>query len=86
VPTEQEEAFRDFMIVLRPQASIYEINTIIYQALQDPSELQRKALAGFTYAREFLTNTRKIDRVVQDVSAYKAVSGSVLHWLYRPSS
>ena len=73
MPTEHEEAFRDFMIVLRPEASIQEVNTIIHEALQDPLELQRKALAGFAYAREFLTNTRKIDRVISDVQAYREV-------------
>lgn len=77
VPSEHEEAFRDFMIVLRPQASIHEINTIIYAALQDPQELQRKALAGFAYAREFLTNTRKVDRILRDVEAYKKVSDNM---------
>lgn len=63
------------MIVLTPQASIHEINTIVYEALQDPLELQRKALAGFMYAREFLTNTRKVDRILSDVQAYKEVRG-----------
>jgi hypothetical protein len=74
VPTEHEAAFRDFMIVLRPKAHIEEINTIIYEALQDPLELQRKALAAFLYAREFLTNTRKVDRMIDDAEAYKQVS------------
>lgn len=61
------------MIVLRPEASIEEVNTIIYQALQDPAELQRKAMAGFAYAREWLTNTRKVDRMLSDVRAYRRV-------------
>lgn len=65
------------MIVLRPQASIQEVNTVIYKALQDPVELQRKALAGFAYAREYLTNTRKIDRLILDVQAYKKVRASI---------
>jgi hypothetical protein len=73
VPTEQEAAFRDFMIVLRPEASIEEINTVLYNALQDPAELQRKAMAGFAYAREWLTNTRKVDRMLLDVQAYRRV-------------
>ena len=62
------------MIVLRPQASIEEINTVVYQALKDPAELQRKAMAGFAYAREWLTNTRKVDRMLSDVRAYRRVS------------
>lgn len=79
VPTEQEEAFRDFMIVLRPQASIEEINTILYEALQDPVELQRKAMAAIAYAREWLTNTRKVDRMLSDVQAYRRV-GRLYHF------
>lgn len=74
VPTEQEAAFRDFMIVLRPEASIDEINEIIYNALMDPLELQRKALAAFAYAREYLTNMRKVDIMISDVEKYKKVS------------
>lgn len=59
------------MIVLRPHAPIGEINEIIRNALLDPVELQRKALAGFAYAREHLTNTRKIDRMLSDVERYR---------------
>lgn len=66
------------MIVLRPQASIEEINAILYEALQDPIELQRKAMAAFAYAREGLTNTRKVDRMLSDVQAYRRVSTSHL--------
>ena len=71
MPTEQEEPFRDFMIVLRPEASIEEINTIVYHAMLDPVELERKAFAAFAYAREHLTNTRKVDRMLSDVAAYR---------------
>lgn len=83
VPTEQEPNLRDFMIVLRPQASFEEINTIIYRALEDPLELQRKALAAFAYAREYLTNTRKVDNVIRDVIAYKAVSRHTVYPTFR---
>lgn len=74
VPTEQEEAFRNFVIVLRPEASMEEINAIVYRAMMDPEELQMKALAAFAYAREHLTNTRKVDRMLSDVELYRRVS------------
>ena len=71
VPTEQEEAFRNFMIPLRTDASIEEINRVIYDALLDPFELQRKALEAFAYAREYLTNSRKVDRILHDMEMYR---------------
>ena len=71
VPTEQEEAFRNFMIPLRANAPIEEINEIVSRALLDPAELQRKALAAFAYAREHLTNVRKVDRMLHDIQSYR---------------
>ncbi|CAD6581519.1 MAG: hypothetical protein CYPHOPRED_001599 [Cyphobasidiales sp. Tagirdzhanova-0007] len=71
LPTEQEEAFRNFMIPLRANAPIEEINEIVSRALLDPAELQRKALAAFAYAREHLTNVRKVDRMLHDIQSYR---------------
>lgn len=41
-----------------------EINAAINTALASPQTLQRKALLGFAYAREHLTNVYKVDRVI----------------------
>ena len=73
VPTEHEPAFRNFVIPMPSEAGIDDINAILYRALLDPEELQRKALAAFAYARQHLTNTRKVDRMIRDVVRYMQV-------------
>ncbi|CDZ97915.1 hypothetical protein [Phaffia rhodozyma] len=65
LPTEMEDELSEFMVVLQPYWSIEQINQVVAKALANPAELQRKALAGFMFAREHLTNLRKVDKAME---------------------
>jgi hypothetical protein len=55
------------MLTFLPLGDIFimqQINEAITTALASPQTLQKKALLGFAFARQHLTNTYKTDRVV----------------------
>ncbi|KAL7414198.1 hypothetical protein BDY24DRAFT_414418 [Mrakia frigida] len=65
IPTDQEVELKQFVIELKPTWSIERINAAIDLALQDPEELQRKAMLAFAYARAHLTNGAKVEGMLK---------------------
>lgn len=47
------------------RSCIQKIDSVIAKALKDPQELQRKAIKALAYARTHLTNTAKVEGMLE---------------------
>ncbi|EJU06056.1 hypothetical protein DACRYDRAFT_73322 [Dacryopinax primogenitus] len=71
LPTEQEGDIREFMIELKASWPIERINAVIRQELANPDALRQKALLGFAYARQQLTNLAKVSNIIDLADRYR---------------